>query len=86
MATKNSGLYPGLVLCSSARGQDDGAVVLREVVVRPLHARLVAARGDDTAFELIGHDGRADSAKELEGLVARDPVRTCCVRVASAYV
>jgi hypothetical protein len=35
-------------------GQDDGAVVLREVVVRSLHARLVATRHDDAALELIG--------------------------------
>ena len=58
------------------RRQDDGAVVQREFVIGPLHARLVAARDDDTTFELIGHDGRGDAAKELEGaLVARDPVR-----------
>ena len=59
-----------------ARGQDDGAVVLREVVVGPLHARLVAARHDDAALELIGHDGLGDAAEELEGaLVAGDPIR-----------
>src|SRR3989442_3150443 len=33
-----------------ARGQDDGAVVLREGVVCPLHARLVAAGHHDTAL------------------------------------
>src|SRR5437867_841874 len=58
------------------RRQDDGAVVQREFVIGPLHARLVAARDDDATFELIGHDGRGDAAKELEGaLVARDPIR-----------
>ncbi len=50
--------------------------MLGEVVVRSLHARLVAARDDDAALELIGHDGLGDAAKELErALVARDPVR-----------
>ncbi len=48
------------------RRQDDGAVVQREFVIGPLHARLVAARDDDAALELIGHDGRGDAAKELE--------------------
>src|SRR5712691_755191 len=58
------------------RRQDDGAVVLREVVVGPLQARLVAAGDHDAALELIGHDGLGDAAKELEGaLVARDPIR-----------
>ena len=66
-------LVPGL---RRPRGQDDGAVVLREFLVGPLHARLVAARHDDAALELIGHDGLGDAAEELEGaLVARDPVR-----------
>jgi hypothetical protein len=55
--------------------EDDGAVVLRKVVVRPLHPRLVATRHDDAALELIGDDGLGDPAKELEGaLMARDPV------------
>src|SRR6266446_9804189 len=58
------------------RRQDDGAVVQREFVIGPLHARLVAARDDDATLELIGHDGRGDAAKELEStLVARDPIR-----------
>jgi len=48
------------------RRQDDGAVVPREFVIGPLHARLVAAWDDDAALELIGHDGRGDAAKELE--------------------
>jgi hypothetical protein len=34
------------------RREDDGAVVLREFVVGPLHARLIAARHDDDAREL----------------------------------
>jgi hypothetical protein len=66
-------LVPGL---RRPRGQDDRAVVLREFVVGPLQARLVAARHDDATLELIGHDGLGDAAEELEGaLVAHDPVR-----------
>ncbi len=50
--------------------------MLREFVVRPLHAWLVATRHDDAALELVGHDGLGDTAKELKGaLVTRDPVR-----------
>ena len=57
------------------RRQDDGAVVLREIGVGALYARLVAARHDDTALELIGDDGLGDPAEELEGpLVAGDPI------------
>src|SRR3989454_12804437 len=52
------------------------ALVLREFVVGPLQAWLVAARHDDATLQLIGHDGLGDAAEELEGaLVARDPVR-----------
>jgi len=50
--------------------------VLREVVVGPLHPRLIAAGDDAPALELIGHDRLGDAAEELEGpLVAGDPVR-----------
>src|SRR5205809_4121668 len=66
-------LVPGL---RRPRREDDRAVVLREFVVGPLEAWLVAARHDDAALELIGHDGPGDAADELEGaLVARDPIR-----------
>src|SRR6266540_5930097 len=51
---QNARLHFGLVSWFSwPRGQDDGAVVLREVVVRALHAGLIAAGDDDPALELI---------------------------------
>ena len=56
--------------------QDDRAVVLRELLVRLLQPRLVPARDDDAALQLVGHQGGGDAPKEREGpLVARDPVR-----------
>ena len=51
-------------------------IVLGELLVRALQARLVAARHDDAALELVAHDGGGDPAKEGEGpLMAGDPVR-----------
>jgi hypothetical protein len=56
-------------------GDDDDAVVLRELLVGALEARLVATGGGDAALELIAHDDLGDAAEEGErALVAADPV------------
>jgi hypothetical protein len=50
--------------------------VLGELLIGPLQARLVPARNDDAALELIADQGGRDAADEGEGaLVAGDPVR-----------
>ena len=55
--------------------EDDGAGEPRELLVRLLQPRLVAARDGDAAFQLIGYQGGGDAPKILEGpLMARDPV------------
>src|SRR5438552_1339302 len=58
-----------------AGGDDDGGVVLRELLVGALEARLVPTGHGDAALELIAHDDRGDAAQEGEGaLMAGDPV------------
>jgi hypothetical protein len=57
------------------RGQDHGAVMLRELLVGPLEPRLIPARQGDAALELVTDHGGGDPAKELEGaLMARQPI------------
>jgi hypothetical protein len=56
-------------------GEDDGVVVLRELLVGALDARLVATGDGDAALELIADHDLGDTAEKREGaLVAADPV------------
>ena len=60
---------------SGSGREDDRAGEPRELLVRLLQPRLVAARDGDAAFQLIGHQGGGDAPKILEGpLMAGDPV------------
>ena len=56
-----------------------------EILVGALQPGLVATGHDDTALELVAHDGGRDATEEGEGAgVAGDPVGNLCVQVASA--
>jgi high-affinity K+ transport system ATPase subunit B len=67
--------------------QDGGAAVRGEFFVRALQARLVAARHDHAALELIAHDGAGDAPKNAKARVwLAIQSGTCWVRVTSAYV
>ena len=82
------GEYPALdqedtVLCGGLvprfprpRGHDDGAVVVGEVLVGPVHVGLVAAGARDRALELVGNPQGGRAPEVLDHVdVGVDPVR-----------
>src|SRR5258708_6125018 len=63
----DGGLDLGLVArAANARRQHDEAVVIGEILIRPVDARLVARRLGDAGFEIIGHSSLRHTAEKFE--------------------
>ena len=68
----DGGLDFGLVArASNACRQHDEAVVIGEILIRPVDARLVARRLGDAGFEIVGHRSLRHTAKEIERVDVR---------------
>jgi hypothetical protein len=65
-------LHLGLVArASNARRQHDKAVVIGEILIRPVDAWLVARRLGDASFEIVGHRSLRHTAEEVERVDVR---------------
>src|SRR5215475_2349860 len=74
----DGGLDLGLVAwASNARRQHDEAVVIGEILIRPVDARLVARRFRDAGFEIVGH-------RRLRHTAGRDWRRDRCGSASTA--
>src|SRR5260370_39817825 len=68
----DGGLDLGLVAwASNSRRQHDEAVVIREILIRPVDARLVARRLRDAGFEIVRHRSLWRTPEEVERVDVR---------------